>query len=188
MAHSTAEREKAMKAVEAIFERYHLITSSSSSTTPLFDAHVMSNLKLISATQSGTVDYDFHLDERYANINGVMHGGAAGVIFDMCTTTALGPLARKGFWDFLGGVTRTLNISYLKAIPMGTTIRIHSEVTQIGKTMAMIRGAMMSQDGKIIYCTCEHHKVAVPTKEKHLEHRVEWDELWEKDGMVGAKL
>jgi acyl-coenzyme A thioesterase 13 len=76
-----------------------------------------------------------------------MHGGAAGVIFDMCTTTALGPLARPGFWEwvsflfisdvsavklllgmalmtcgsFLGGVTRSLNISYLKAIPMGTS-------------------------------------------------------------------
>lgn len=28
-------------------------------------------------------------------------GGAAGVIFDMCTTTALGPLARGGFWEYV---------------------------------------------------------------------------------------
>lgn len=32
------------------------------------------------------------------NYNGVMHGGAAGVIFDMLTTIALGPVARPGFW------------------------------------------------------------------------------------------
>jgi len=189
MADPTTKREKAMKAVEAIFERYHLIsTSSSSSSSPFFDTHIMSNIKLINATMSGTVDYDFYLDEQYANINGVMHGGAAGVIFDMCTTTALGPLSRPGFWDFLGGVTRTLNISYLKAIPIGTTIRIHSEVAQIGKTMAMIRGTMTSQDRKTIFCTCEHHKVAVPTQSKHLEHKVPWDELWEKDGSGKAKL
>lgn len=78
--------------------------------------------------------------------------------------------------SFLGGVTRTLNISYLKAIPIGTKVHIHSQTTQIGKTMAMIRGTMTSEDGKIIYCTCEHHKVAVPTRKSHLEHRVPWDE------------
>lgn len=48
-----------------------------------------------------------------------MHGGAAGVIFDMCTTTALGPVAREGYWDFLGGVTRTLGVGYLRAVPTG---------------------------------------------------------------------
>jgi acyl-coenzyme A thioesterase 13 len=53
------------------------------------------------------------------NLNGVMHGGAAGVVFDMATMSALGPIARKGFWDFLGGVTRILNLSFLRAIPVG---------------------------------------------------------------------
>ncbi len=105
------------------------------------------------------------------------------------------------FGSFLGGVTRTLNISYLKAIPIGTsalpsflsamcevrgsfsfpvgtTVRLHSEVTQIGKTMAMIRGVMASQDGKTTYCTCEHHKVSVPTQPNHLNYKVSWDDLW----------
>lgn len=35
----------------------------------------------------------------WGNYNGVMHGGAAGVIFDMLTTIALGPVARPGFWS-----------------------------------------------------------------------------------------
>jgi acyl-coenzyme A thioesterase 13 len=107
--------------------------------------------------------------------------------------------------SFLGGVTRTLNISYLRAIPVGTyplpsllhpstsnpktgtTIRLHSKVMQVGRTMAMIRGTMSTQDGKTVYCTCEHHKVAVPTRKEHLEHRVEWDEVWERKGKE-AKL
>lgn len=33
------------------------------------------------------------------NYNGVLHGGAAGVVFDMLTTIALGPVARPGFWE-----------------------------------------------------------------------------------------
>jgi len=178
-------RAEAIKAVEAIFERYLLISASQNFNG--FDKHIMENVKLIDASPKGTVTFEFLIDERYTNINGVMHGGAAGVIFDMCTTTALGPLAKPGFWDFLGGVTRTLNISYLKAIPLGTKVRIHSEVCQVGKTMAMIRGIMTSQDGKTIFCTCEHHKVNVPTREAHLQHRVPWDDLWDRDGNVEGK-
>lgn len=34
----------------------------------------------------------------WGNYNGVMHGGAAGVIFDMLTTIALGPVSKPGFW------------------------------------------------------------------------------------------
>ncbi|PMD38847.1 hypothetical protein L207DRAFT_513331 [Hyaloscypha variabilis F] len=178
-------REEAVKAVEAIFQRYLLISASTKYGG--FDKHIMETVTLLDASPQGTVDFEFLIDERYTNINGVMHGGAAGVIFDMCTTTALGPLAKPGFWEFLGGVTRTLNISYLKAIPLGTKVRIHSEVCQVGKTMAMIRGIMTSQDGKTIFCTCEHHKVNVPTREAHLQHRVPWDDLWDRDGNVEGK-
>ena len=59
----------------------------------------MDNLKIIDASPKGTVDFEFYIDESYTNLNGVMHGGAAGVIFDMGTTMALGPLARPGFWE-----------------------------------------------------------------------------------------
>lgn len=51
----------------------------------------------------------------------------------------------------------------------------------------MIRGTMTSQDGKTIFCTCEHHKVSVPTQKAHLLHRVPWDDLWDKDGNVEGK-
>lgn len=110
----------------------------------------------------------------------------------------------------MGGVTRTLNISYLRAVPIGksgalfvdqsplqpvengigympinyvtgTKIHIHSEVTQAGRTMAMIRGVMQSPDGKTTYCTCEHHKVSVPTQKEHLTYRVGWDEVWQAE-------
>ncbi|KAG9234575.1 thioesterase family protein-like protein [Amylocarpus encephaloides] len=186
MCSDPASRARAMKAVEAIFERYHLISRSQSFNG--FDLHTMNNLRLLDASEKGTSTYEFLIDEQYTNLNGVMHGGAAGVIFDMCTTTALGPLARKGYWDFLGGVTRTLGLSYLRAVPVGTKVRLHSEVIQVGKTMAMIRGKMSSLDGKIVYCTCEHHKVAVPTQPAHLDFKVEWDQLWEKDSDVSGAL
>lgn len=81
---------------------------------------------------------------------------------------------------FLGGVTRTLNVSYLRAVPIGTTVRVFAEVVQAGRTMALLQGRMTSTDGKVVYCTCEHHKVHVPTGQGHLAAKVPWDEEFEK--------
>ncbi|KAK5020411.1 hypothetical protein LTR16_001142 [Cryomyces antarcticus] len=86
----------------------------------------------------------------------------------MCTTTALGPIAKPGYWDFLGGVTRHLSISYLRAVPIPSTVRISAHVVQHGRTMALIRGEMTSVDGRVAYAACEHHKVNVPTRPEHL--------------------
>ena len=77
----------------------------------------------------------------------------------------------------MGGVTRTLNVSYLRAVPIGTTVRIRSQVLHCGKLLALIQGAMTSVDGKTVYCTCEHHKANVPTPPEHLDFKLEGDVL-----------
>lgn len=61
----------------------------------------MNNIKLLYAKPEGDIEFELEIAPYYANLNGVMHGGAAGVIFDMCTTTALGPLSKKGFWEYM---------------------------------------------------------------------------------------
>ncbi|KAI9799532.1 MAG: hypothetical protein M1825_004458 [Sarcosagium campestre] len=98
---------------------------------------------------------------------------------------------KRIFDRFLGGVTRSLNISYLRAVPIGTRVRIRSEVVQRGKTMALIRGVMVHDDddgvsssrdhhgggedvdgddgrgeglASRVYATVDHHKVHVPSK------------------------
>ncbi|ROV97424.1 hypothetical protein VMCG_06871 [Cytospora schulzeri] len=128
-----------------------------------------------------------YIGEDFGNYNGVLHGGAAGVIFDMLTTIALGPIARPGFWSFLGGVTRTLNLSYVKAVPIGTTVIIHAYVYQVGKRLAYIKGWMTSEDGKTTFAVCDHHKVHLPPLDEHLALRVPWDDLWDKDGKEKPK-
>jgi acyl-coenzyme A thioesterase 13 len=78
-----------------------------------FDREVMESMKLVDAGIDGSVAFEMTIVPNFSNLNStnlhlqsytkangmldVMHGGAAGVIFDMSTTTALCPLARPGF-------------------------------------------------------------------------------------------
>ncbi|KAG9196124.1 acyl-coenzyme A thioesterase 13 [Alternaria panax] len=186
-----AGRQKAMAAVQAMFEKYKLLAARRPDNHVDFDQEVMLNLELVDASLDGTVTYELNIGPNFSNLNNVMHGGAAGVIFDMSTTTALCPLARPGFWEFMGGVTRSLNLSYLKAVPINTRVRLNSKVVSVGKQMAMIRGDMTSVDGKTTYCTVEHHKVNVPVIKEHLDVRTAWDEEfaqeWKAKGIKETK-
>lgn len=87
----------------------------------------------------------------------------------------------------MGGVTRTINISYLRPVPVGTTVLFKSHVVQHGRTMALIRGTMESENGKLVYATMEHHKVNVPTKPEHLAISLE-AEGRRMEKMESAKL
>ena len=88
---------------------------------------------------------------------------------------------------FMGGVTRALNISYLKAVPIGTTVRLSSKVVSVGKQMALIQGKMTSLDGKTVFGTVEHHKVNAPVLPQHREARVPWDDEFEREWGIGEK-
>jgi acyl-coenzyme A thioesterase 13 len=61
----------------------------------------MADAKLVdaSSTPKSTAVFEMTITEHYSNVNNVMHGGAAAVIFDMCTTSALGPLSKPGYWE-----------------------------------------------------------------------------------------
>ncbi|KAF1837908.1 thioesterase family protein-like protein [Decorospora gaudefroyi] len=181
MSDPETDRRKAMAAVQALFERYRVLAARRPKDHIDFDHEVMENLKLVDAGLDGSAVYELYIAPNFSNLNDVMHGGAAGVIFDMATTSALCPMARPGFWEFMGGVTRSLNISYLNAVPIGIKVRVNSKVVSIGKRMAMIRGEMMSLDGRTTYCTVEHHKVHVPVLAAHRTARISWDEEFEKE-------
>lgn len=147
-----------------------------------FDYDIMSNFQLMHAsghpateTQQAslhpTVIWRLTVKPHHTNLNNVLHGGCYGVIFDMATMSAMTPVQKHGYWDFMAGVTRTLNISFLKAVPVGTTILVKSRVIQHGRTMCLIAGELVSEDSKTVYATCEHHKVHVPILEQHVKFR-----------------
>ena len=77
-----------------------------------------------------------------------LHGGCTATIFDFCTTTALFPMSKPGFWEY-AGVSRTLNVTYLKGVPVGEVCMVECEVVAIGKRLGMYaRGRENRKRGK----------------------------------------
>jgi len=94
------------------------------------------------------------------NAGGNLHGGAVALIFDLCTSLAVMPVSREGFWD-TGHFSRTLNCTYLRPAPQGTELIVECEIVHLGKNMGELRGSMRRKDnGKLCY-VCEHGKAKV---------------------------
>jgi len=70
------------------------------------------------------------------------------------------PIARPGFWLF-AGVTRTLNVTYLRPVPQGEEILIECEVVHAGKRLCTLKGTMRRKRDGAVLALCEHGKVSI---------------------------
>lgn len=90
---------------------------------------------------SGTYTCSFTMRKEYANPTGVvLHGGLTGVIFD----TAMGHLAR--FYSSHMTPTISLNISYLRPIPVDRPIFIRAHMDKPGTMMHYLSAAAFTAD------------------------------------------
>ncbi|RYC60019.1 hypothetical protein CHU98_g6199 [Xylaria longipes] len=106
--------------------------------------------------------FRFTVQPIHANGLGNLHGGCTSTIFDICTTFPLQMISRPGFWQH-SGVSRTLNVTYLRPVPVGTTVDIECEIMHAGKRLSSLRGVMRTatEDGSQgpVLAVCEHGKV-----------------------------
>ncbi|KAF5004515.1 hypothetical protein FDECE_8999 [Fusarium decemcellulare] len=58
-----------------------------------------------------------------------LHGGCTATLFDWCTTLPLAMVNRPGFWQGLG-VSRTLNVTYMRPVPVGEEVLLECEIVQ----------------------------------------------------------
>ncbi|PBP15288.1 thioesterase superfamily protein, partial [Diplocarpon rosae] len=121
---------------------------------------IRTDLSLVSASSAGHVVFSYTVQPAHCNRLGNLHGGCTSTIFDFCTTAALAPIARPGFWVF-AGVSRTLNVTYLRPIPVGERVLVACEVVHAGQRLCALKGTMRREkDGKVL-AICEHGKVSI---------------------------
>lgn len=84
-------------------------------------------------------------------------------MFDMCTSTALLAIGTRNFW-INGGVSRSLNVTFLRPAPEGEDCLMECEVVNMGKSLALLHGVLKREKDGVVLSTCAHDKAAVLTK------------------------
>jgi acyl-coenzyme A thioesterase PaaI-like protein len=112
--------------------------------------------------QTVTAAFTFTVDIFYCNGGDNLHGGAQAAIYDMLTSVVFQTVCTPDFWVG-AGVSRTLNVSYLRPAPVGLEVLCEIEVVAAGKSLSLQRATMKRVSDGAPLSTCEHHKVAVPT-------------------------
>lgn len=120
-----------------------------------FDVLPLRNVEL-TKVEPGRTEFEMTILPCHANKGKNLHGGCSATLLDTLTSTALLTLARPGFLDG-GHVSRTITMSYLRPVPIGTRVKIECEVVAAGKTTANILGVIKTMDGKTCV-TCIHDK------------------------------
>ena len=128
----------------------------------------ISSARLETATTSALATSDFTIPALYGNNPDAhtVHGGAVAMFFDNATSLPL--LAVRHWWDGWSGVTRNLNITYLRPLHEGDRVVIEAEVVQCGKRNALISGVLKREKDGVILATCQHEKVR-PESRKSLK-------------------
>ncbi|KIW11751.1 hypothetical protein PV08_09023 [Exophiala spinifera] len=124
-------------------------------------ASIMPHLRLLETSSEGchsSVSFVFTVQPEHCNRMHSLHGGCIATIFDFTTTMVMALVTRPGFWQSMG-VSRSLNVTYLRPAAAGTELLIECEIVQVGKTLATLKGIMRTKKDGRITATCEHGKV-----------------------------
>ncbi|WEW59719.1 hypothetical protein PRK78_005199 [Emydomyces testavorans] len=89
---------------------------------------------------------------------GNLHGGCAATIIDILTSVVLLAIGQPGMFSY-GGVTRTLDVKYLRPVPEGMQIEIDCELLSMGKRLAMSRAVIRRVDNGDLCIIGMHDKV-----------------------------
>ncbi|KAG7119114.1 Acyl-coenzyme A thioesterase 13 like protein [Verticillium longisporum] len=128
-----------------------------SSTHPHLTLHSTAMPGTSPGTQHPTATFAFTVPPSHANGLNNLHGGAAASLFDYTTSLSLALVARPGAWQHLG-VSRTLNVTYLRPVPVGTDVLVQCEVVAAGKVLSALRGTIRRKSDGAILVVCEHQK------------------------------
>lgn len=103
------------------------------------------------------VSYRLVVSPAMANRFGNLHGGCAATLVDNLSTTILVAVSKPGIFQY-GGVSRTLNVTYLRPVLLGQEIRVICEAVQVGRRLALLRAEIRRADNDELCCVADHQK------------------------------
>ncbi|KAL9110818.1 MAG: hypothetical protein Q9227_004618 [Pyrenula ochraceoflavens] len=134
-------------------------------------ADLYKHIRIVQARLRPAVSVTFRMKipQDYSNRVNNMHGGAQAMIFDNLSSVAIclwamsaapqdSPL--RDIW-VNSGVSRTLNVSYVRPAPVESEVDIENVVVNVGKRLALVRGEMRHPENGKVLATFEHHKAAL---------------------------
>lgn len=92
---------------------------------------------------------------------GSLHGGCSSTIIDVLTSLLAIAVSRPGVFELGGGVSRNLNLTFLRPVPVHSEIRVVVELTQMGKRFALMRTEIRRAEDDALCVLSEHQKVNV---------------------------
>ncbi|EPS28141.1 hypothetical protein POX_e07114 [Penicillium oxalicum] len=118
-----------------------------------------SNLRFESATRGppAKVSFLINVTPEMSNALGTLHGGCAATLIDTLSTIILRGVSEPGKFT-MGGVSRNLNVTWLRPVPTGTEIRVVCEVIHVGKRLALLRAEIQRANTGDVCVVGEHGK------------------------------
>ncbi|KAL3488688.1 HotDog domain-containing protein [Aspergillus germanicus] len=111
-----------------------------------------------SATQSPPqVNYLLTIAPKHCNMLGNLHGGCAATLFDVLSSMILIGVSKPGLFAY-GGVSRHLDVTYIRPVPVGTTVRLTSRVVHVGRRLALMRSEIVRLEDGGVCMVSDHEK------------------------------
>ncbi|KAH8691348.1 putative thioesterase family protein [Talaromyces proteolyticus] len=117
------------------------------------------NVRLESASKGppARVTYRLTVTPQMRNSMDSLHGGCAATIIDNLSTTILMAVSKPGMFQY-GGVSRNLNVTYLRPLPLNTDMRLICEVVQMGRRLALLKAEIRRVDDDALCVVADHQK------------------------------
>ncbi|KDE09456.1 hypothetical protein MVLG_00358 [Microbotryum lychnidis-dioicae p1A1 Lamole] len=110
------------------------------------DANSFGHLKVTQVPKPGVVEAEMVVKQHQINRVGSLHGGLTSSLVDSMGSLAL---SSRGLW--MTGVSTDINVTFVRAAPLGETVRLQAQVIGQGKTLAYTRVEMFStKTGKLL--------------------------------------
>ncbi|KAK9471171.1 HotDog domain-containing protein [Dipodascopsis tothii] len=127
-----------------------------------WDAMLLDRLDLIDVSADGWVDFELTVTTEMCNPSGMMHGGCIATVFDLCSSVAIAATSPShDYMDIVmwAGVSRALNVMFLRPVPSGETVQVRCDTVSGSKTMALSTARLLSKASGKLLATATHDKV-----------------------------